>query len=122
MRALVVVLAVVGVVAILRGLARTLLRLALRAAEEAAASGMADMSARRGDLTGLAERNEVVRAARQRRRTDLALTVGWVVWLVVPPLAGWALPAYALAAPLWLLGAPRRMGGGRPGGGLDVRA
>lgn len=111
-----VVLAVIGVLAILRSLARTLLRLGLRAAEETTAAGMAEVSARRGDLTGLTERREAARAARRSRRFDLALVVGWVAWLVVPLIVGWAAPAYALASPLWLVAPPRLGVGARPGG------
>ena len=107
MQTLILILAIVGAVALVRGLARTLLRLGLRAAEETAATGMAEVSARRGDLTALAERREAALAARKHRRRDLLLAGVWVLWLVVPPIVGWAGPAYALAAPLWFTAPPR---------------
>jgi hypothetical protein len=106
METLVVILAIVGAVAILRGFARTALRLGIRAAEETAASGMAEVSARRGDLTGFAERQEAARAARRERRRDLLLSLLWLLWLAVPPMLGWVPQAYALAAPLWLAAPP----------------
>lgn len=112
MKMVVVVLAVVGIAAILRALVRTVLRLGLTAAEESTASGLADVSARRGDLTGLAERSEAAKSARRRRRRDLFLSALWLGWLAVPPFLGWAGEAYALAAPLWLVAPPRVRGGG----------
>lgn len=113
MQAIVAILAVIGVAAILRGLARTVVRLGLSAAEESTASGLAQVSARRGDLTGMAERTEAAQQARRRRRRGLLVSALWAGWLVVPPFVGWAPQAYALAAPLWVLG---RRGGGRGGG------
>lgn len=106
MQTLILVLAIAGAAAILRGLARTALRLGLRAAEETAAAGLADVSARRGDLTALAERQEAAREARRHRRRDLLLSLLWLSWLIVPPLVGWTAPAYALAAPLWFAAPP----------------
>jgi hypothetical protein len=106
MKTLVVILAFVGAAAILRGLARTSLRLGLRAAEETTAAGMAEVSARRGDITGLAERQQAAREARRHRRRDLLLSLVWLLWLVIPPFTGWAAQAYALAAPLWLAAPP----------------
>ena len=115
MRTLVVVLAFLGAAAILRALARTALRLGLRAAEATTAAGMAEVSARRGDITGLAERQQAAREARRHRRRDILLSLLRLAWLVVPPVAGWAAQAYALAAPLWLaappsIRLPKRMG------------
>lgn len=112
MEAILLLLAVVGAAAILRSLARTVLRLGLSAAEESTASGLAEVSARRGDLTGLAERSDVAKSARRRRRRDLLLSGMWLAWLAVPPFLGWAGEAYALAAPLWLVAPPRVRGGG----------
>lgn len=106
MQTLIVLLAIGGAAAILRALARTALRLGLRAAEETAAAGMADVSARRGDLTALAERREAALEARRHRRRDLVLSLLWLLWLVVPLLIGWAPEAYALAAPLWFVAPP----------------
>ena len=102
-----VVLAIGGVGAILRSLVRTVLRLGVGAATESAAASMAEQSARRGDLTGLAERREMAVAARQQRRRDLLLSAMWLAWLVLPSFLGVAGPVYALAAPLWLIAPPR---------------
>lgn len=112
MQTLILLLAIAGALAIVRGLGRTLLRLGLRAAEETTASGMAEVSARRGDITGLSERRQVAQAARRERRRDLAQVILWLAWLAIPPIAGWVPEAYALAAPLWLV-APPRVGAGR---------
>lgn len=104
---LLVVVAVIGACGIVRGLARTLLRLGLRAAEATTAAGLAEVSARRGDLTGLAERREVLRRARRRRTRDLGFALLWFLWLLLPPFLGVAAYAYAVGAPLWLIAPPR---------------
>lgn len=121
METLVVVLAIAGVGAILRALARTVLRLGIGAAEETAAASMAEASARRGDLTGLAERQRAARMARRHRRTDVLLSIAWLAWLVVPPFAEIAAQAYAFAAPLWLVAPPRVRLPQRGGGGREVQ-
>lgn len=103
---LVTLLAFAGCVALVLRLVRTAGRLALRAAEASAAAGLADVSARRGDVTGMIERQNTVRRARRDRRKATAMVVLWGAWLVVPVFAGWAREAFALGALLWL--APRR--------------
>src|SRR5690606_9783526 len=100
-------LAIVGAVAILRNLLRTLVRLGIRAAEATSASGLAEVSARRGDLTALAERRAVLREARQRRAGDLVRTLLWLGWLTLPLFLGWVVPAYLIALPLWFVAPPR---------------
>ena len=97
------ILAVVGVLAILARLGRSLLRVGITVAEETAAAGMAEASARRGDLTGLAERRAQRAALRRTRFGQLAVSVLWAVLLVLPALAGWGRPVYAAAVLLWLL-------------------
>jgi hypothetical protein len=97
------ILAVVGVLAILARLGRSLLRVGITVAEETAAAGMAETSARRGDLTGLAERREQKAALRRTRLRQLAVSALWVALLAGPALAGWGRPVYAAAALLWLL-------------------
>lgn len=105
---LVVVFAVLGGLALILRLLRSGLRFALRVAEVAAASGLAEVSARRGDLTGMAERRVELQRALLQRRRDLALTLLWSLWLGAPLFTSWVAEAYALAAPLWLLrGRPR---------------
>lgn len=103
LRALVVVLAIVGAVALLSRAFRSTLRLLLRTGEVTAASGLVEISLRRGDLTTLEERRSQERRARLRRRRDGLLSLLWVAWLLVPIAGGWLPGAYALAAPLWLL-------------------
>lgn len=104
---------VVTVCALLGGLAligramRTGIRAALRAAESASASGLADVSARRGDLTGMNERRIAERRARRLGMRDAALAGLWVGWLILPLTLGWMPEGYAIAAPLWLLPGPR---------------
>jgi hypothetical protein len=72
-------------------------------AEATAASQLAEISAQRGDLTGLAERQASERAARRRQVTDVAFAALWLIWLIVPLFTDWTQPLYAAAAPLWLL-------------------
>lgn len=99
-------LAVLGFGALLFHAARALLRLGLVAAERAALSGMIEVSLRRGDLTGLAERRAQVASLRAARRRTAAVALLWLALIAVPPALGLAQQAYALAALLWLL--PRR--------------
>src|SRR5690606_10475277 len=96
-------LALLGAVAlVLRGV-RSALALVLRAAELASASGMAEASARRGDITSLEDARRIMGEVRARRRQNGLVTAGWIAWLVVPLALGWLPEAWALAAPLWLL-------------------
>ena len=99
-------LAVLGGVALVVRLGRSLVRLGLTAAELGAASGLAEVSARRGDITGLAERASHGAELRRNRRRDIAFVLFWLALLVIPPLAGWTRIVYAAAAVLWVL--PRR--------------
>jgi hypothetical protein len=101
--AAVLLLAPIGAAALLSRLGRALLRVALRAAEVTAAKGLVEIGMRRGDLTGLAERRVAERSARRSRRRELAAGAFWALWMVVPLFTHWALEAYAVAAPLWLL-------------------
>jgi hypothetical protein len=103
LRGLVVVLAIAGGMALLSRALRSALRLLLRTGEVTAASGLVDISLRRGDLTTLAERRAQERRARRRRRRDGLLSLLWFAWLLVPVAGGWLPGAYALAAPLWLV-------------------
>ena len=96
-------LAVVGAAALGVRFLRSALRVLLQAADVTAAESMAEISARRGDLTTLAERRADERQARQGRRRDGVVALLWLLWLLVPAAAGWASIAYALAAPVWLL-------------------
>lgn len=97
------VLALLGGVAIFLRVMRGALSLALRAAEIASAGGMAEASARRGDITGLSEARTAIARAKAARLRRGIVTLGWGLWLVVPLAMGWVPEAWAVAAPLWLL-------------------
>jgi cobalamin synthase len=99
----VVVLAVLGALALAYRLLRSVARLVLAFAEVTAASGIAEISARRGDLTALAEQQASERAARRRQWKDLLYILLWLAWLLVPPMTSLAQPFYVAAAALWLL-------------------
>jgi hypothetical protein len=99
-------LALIGGAALIVRLGRTLLRLALETAEATAASELAKLSRRRGDLTTLAERSEGARAARRSRRLDVALALVWLLLLDAPLFTGGARYVYAACSLVWLL--PRR--------------
>ena len=98
--------AVFGVLALLARLGWALLRVGLAVAEETAAAGMAEASARRGDLTTLAERRGQAVALRRARWGQLAVSALWAACLVVPPLLDVGRPAYVAAVLLWLLPRP----------------
>ncbi|MBW3629542.1 MAG: hypothetical protein KY464_09610 [Gemmatimonadetes bacterium] len=100
---LVTLIAVAGGAALVGRLVRSTARLALRAAEATAATGLADVSARNGDLTAMMERRAAAKEARRDRRGALLLVLLWLLWLVIPVFAGWAREAFALAAVLWLI-------------------
>jgi hypothetical protein len=100
---LVTLMAIAGGTALFVRLVRTALTLGLRAAEVTAASGLADVSARRGDLTGMMERRADAAAARRDRRGAGLLFLFWAAWLAVPVFGGWEREAFAIAAVLWLV-------------------
>jgi hypothetical protein len=101
-------LAVVGAVALLYRALGGAFRLALRASQETAASGMAEVSQHRGDVTAMLERAQAARLARRDRRRHTLLTLLWVSWFVLPLLLGGVREAYAVAAVLWLVPHPGR--------------
>jgi hypothetical protein len=70
------VLAGAGFVAVVTRLGRSALRLGLNAAETSATSGLAEVSQRRGDVTGFLERQASAVALRRARRAAAVLTVG----------------------------------------------
>jgi hypothetical protein len=98
----------VGFLALLGGavlalrLFRAAARVVLSAAEVATSAGLAEASARRGDLTGLAESRAAERVARAGQRRHGLVALVWLLWLVFPLVAG-AVEIWALAAPLWFL-------------------
>lgn len=96
-------LAVFGVLALLGRLARSVVRLGLNAAESTAASGLAELSERRGDITGFMERQAHARGLRHARRRTVALAAVYLLLLAIPPFLGAAREVYAACALLWLL-------------------
>lgn len=80
-----------------------LFRLALRASQETAARELAELSARRGDLTAMTERQRAATLAASDRRRQLLLTLLWIGWFVVPLMLGAARLPFAVASLLWLL-------------------
>ncbi|MDP9349343.1 MAG: hypothetical protein M3P24_09435 [Gemmatimonadota bacterium] len=96
-------LAALGFLALLARIFRSVVRFGLATAEATAIAGLIEVSARRGDLTGLSERRAQEREARRGRRLAGALLVLWVVLLAVPPFTGWAREVYAACALLWVL-------------------
>jgi hypothetical protein len=97
------VLAVFGFVALAGRLGRSVLRLALNAAESTAATGLAEISERRGDITGMMETRNTAQALRRKRRLTVLAVVGCLLLIIVPPFAGVAREVYALCALLWLV-------------------
>lgn len=103
---LVLVLAFVGGAALVHRLLRALMRAGLAAAEAAAVEGLLEVSTRRGDLTGMAERRDRIREVRRVRGRALLLAVVWLALLVVPSTLGAGRLVFAAAATLWLLPRP----------------
>ncbi|MGH7482732.1 MAG: hypothetical protein ACRELV_11305 [Longimicrobiales bacterium] len=108
MRAAVLILACFGVIAIIRHLVRAAFGVARRGVDAFMARETAEIRARRGDLTGLAEADERAGLARRGRlRAGLVLSA-WVAVLLAPLATPWTAELYALCAALWLR--PRRQG------------
>ena len=103
MSVLLVVLAIAGFLALVHRLGRSLLRLGLNLAEGTAASGLAEVSARRGDLTGFMERRADHHAIRRARIGAAAAASVYFLLLAVPLFAGLGREVYAASALLWLL-------------------
>jgi hypothetical protein len=100
-------LAVFGFLALAGRLGRALVRLALNAAESTAATGLAEVSERRGDITGMMEKRTAAQTLRRNRRITLLTVIGCLLLILVPPFAGVAREVYAACAVLWLLPRPR---------------
>ena len=96
-------LAIAGGAALGLRLFRSTGRVILNAAELAAADGVAEAGARRGDVTRMQEGRLIQKAARAARARALRSALFWLVWLVLPLAFGYLSIAYAFAAPLWLL-------------------
>jgi len=101
------ILAVLGFLALAGRLGRALFRLALNAAESTATTGLAEVSERRGDVTGMMEKRTAAQTLRRNRRITLLTAVGCLLLMIVPPFVDVAREVYAACALLWLL-PPRR--------------
>lgn len=95
------ILAVLGFLALAGRLMRALVRLALNAAESTAATGLAEVSERRGDITGMMERRTAAQTLRRNRRITLLTVIGCLLLIAIPPFAGVAREVYAACALLW---------------------
>ena len=100
-------LAVLGFVALAARLGRALVRLALNAAESTHAAGLAEVSERRGDITGMMERRTAAQTLRRNRRITLLTAGGCFLLMAIPPFAGVAREVYAACALLWFVPARR---------------
>ncbi len=100
-------LAVFGFLALVLRLGRELVRLALNAAEATAASGLAEVSERRGDITGLMERQAAAQALRRARRRTIAGVAALFLLMAIPPFTELAREVYAACALLWFIPARR---------------
>lgn len=103
---IVLVLAAAGVVVLVTRLAQALLRLALAAANATAEAGLAEVSARRGDLTGMGERRAAERSARRTGAIEVAWALGCALALALPLFFDMAREVYAAAAVLWFFPRP----------------
>lgn len=109
MEPLLLILAAIGVSAVLWRLARAVIRLIQRSGEAWIAAGAASSRQRRGDLTGLDEAADLERRARTGRRNAALRVAFWLAVLLLPPFTPWTVVVYAACALLWLTTA----GGGR---------
>lgn len=96
-------LAVLGFLALAGRLGRALVRLALNAAESTAATGLAEVSERRGDITGMMERRTAAQTLRRDRRLTVAIAAACILTILIPPFAGVAREVYAACALLWFV-------------------
>jgi hypothetical protein len=106
MRTILLLLGAAGVAAVALRAAGALMTVISGGVESFLARDVADVRARRGDLTGLADADAVRQRARRRRFVALGVFSMWVCLLIVPPLTPWPGFLYAAYSLLWLV--PRR--------------
>jgi hypothetical protein len=106
MRTAVLLLAIAGFAAVLFRAAGALVSALSGSVEGFLARDIADVRARRGDLSGLADADELAAAARRRRLVSLGVFSMWAGLLIVPALTPWPSFLYAAYSLLWLV--PRR--------------
>jgi hypothetical protein len=106
MRIAVFLLAAAGIAAVLLRAFGAVFAMLRGGVESFLAHDLAEIRARRGDLTGL-EEAEALRVAARRHRLRAASVFGlWIGLLLVPLLTPWPQGLFAAYALLWLL--PRR--------------
>jgi hypothetical protein len=105
---LIVLLAIAGFLAAVRGLARASLGLLVRGVEVVMAREETDIRARRGDITGLSAADEHGALARRHRRRSALAVVFWAALLVGPLFTPWTRWLYAAWSLFWLLSYRRR--------------
>lgn len=103
MRVLLTVLAVLGFLAVLRRVLIAGFGLLGRGVDRVVAGEVAEVRARRGDLTGLSEADARRGDARRAQSAALAAFAFWVLLLIAPPLTPWPLVLYATCSLLWLI-------------------
>jgi hypothetical protein len=108
MDAVLLLLAIAGFLAVLRAASRAALGLLVRGVEVVMTGEATDISARRGDLTGLSAADERHDRARRGRRRSLLAVAAWVALLVLPAFTPWPRLGYAACSVLWFLPVRRR--------------
>ncbi|HET9438737.1 MAG TPA: hypothetical protein VFO52_01120 [Longimicrobiales bacterium] len=112
MTILLILLAIPGVLAVLLRLGIALLQTGKHTMEWYVARQISDQRAGRGDLSGLAEAEQVrAAAAREQRRYGLHALM-WTLLLAFPLMVPGAVIVYPLYSVLWLL--PRRGHSNKP--------
>ena len=102
------VLAVLGIAAVLRHLATALSRLLRRGLDAFVAAKVADVRAHHGDITGLTDATSARALARRERRNAIAVVGLWIGLLAAPPFTAWPELLYAAYNFLWLVPSRRR--------------
>jgi hypothetical protein len=110
MEPIVTILAILGFVCVMVRFLRASFSFIRRQVIVFHARKVADVRARRGDLTGMAEAERRVEGARRARWRSLAWSAFWFALLAVPPMLPWTRGIYASYSALWLL---RGVGGDR---------
>lgn len=103
MSLLVVVLAVIGFVAVALRVVLAILGLLRRGVDRYLADSVADVRARRGDLTGMDEARVEEQGARRALFSAFAILSFWALLLIAPALTPWPRTIYAAYSVFWLL-------------------
>ncbi len=106
MSVLVFALAALGFLAVARRVVVAGFRLLGRGVDRFVAGETAEVRARRGDLTGLAEASGRETTARRAQLASLGVFSFWVLLLVAPALTPWPRLLYAAYSALWLVPRP----------------